>query len=62
MNDRNTKYYLLWNTVVGKSDSNGFFLFEDGQWHSDKDHVIMDHLYGYDPFEPENSPYTPLTV
>ncbi len=57
MNNRNTRYYLLWKRVVGRSDAEGFYLFENGQWHPDEYHVIMDHLYGYDPFEPENSPY-----
>jgi hypothetical protein len=50
-------YYLIWNRVVGKKDSTGWYLFVDGRWQKDNEHVITDHLYGYDPYEPDDSPY-----
>ena len=56
------KYYLIYDRIVGKrglysdyhSDN---WLFKDGKWIPDEKFVISDHLIGYDPSEPEDSPY-----
>ena len=50
-------YYLIYGRLVGKADEQGYFLFQNGQWVADKGYVILDHLHGYDPYEPEGSPY-----
>ncbi len=52
----NTTYYLLWNRVLGMSNEDGNFLYEDGKWKPDRN-VITDTLMGFDPSEPEDSPY-----
>ena len=60
MKEKNTTYYLIRNRIIGKreKDSECFdYLYKDGDWVPDKDCVIMDHLFGYDPYEPDDSPY-----
>jgi len=52
-----TKYYLIWNKVVGKQEGRSFYIFKSGRWIEDYDRVILDRLVGYDPSEPEDSPY-----
>lgn len=58
---KNNTYYLLKKRMVAKREACGDlhndYLFVNGKWMPDKDHVIMDHLVGYDPCEPEDSPY-----
>ena len=53
----NTKYYLIYKRIVGKKDEDGYKLFQDGKWVVDDQWIIMDHLNGYDPYEPQDSPY-----
>ena len=53
----NTKYYLIWNSVLGKEEDGRYYIFRNGQWTPDKESIIMDRLVGYDPSEPEDSPY-----
>ncbi len=50
-------YYLIYERLVGKANEQVYYLFQNGYWVPDKGHVILDHLYGYDPYEPEGSPY-----
>ena len=60
MKEKNAIYYLIRNRIIGKreKDSECFdYLYKDGEWVPDKDCVIMDHLVGYDPHEPADSPY-----
>ena len=56
-----TTYYLIRERIVGKRENDGKtcrdYLFKDGNWVADNGSVIMDRLIGYDPFEPEDSPY-----
>ena len=57
-----TKYYLIYDRIVGKRDlysdyHSDNWLFKDGEWIPDEEFVIMDHLMGYDPSEPPDSPY-----
>ena len=50
------KYYFV-NGTVGKKSDEGCFLLKDNRWVVDTNHVIDDHLMGYDPTEPDDSPY-----
>ena len=56
-----TTYYLIHDHLVGKQvKDDGYryhYLFRDGKWAPDEDKVIMDHIMGYDPYEPADSPY-----
>ena len=57
-----TKYYLIYDRIVGKRElysnyHSDDWLFKDGKWVPDLGFEIMDHLVGYDPSEPEDSPY-----
>lgn len=60
MKEKNTTYYLIFKRIVGKREEapkHSDYLFEDGKWVPDKNCVIMDHLIGFDPHEPADSPY-----
>ena len=60
MKEKNTTYYLIRNRIIGKRETNSecfSYLYKDGEWVPDKDCVIIDHLFGYDPHEPDDSPY-----
>ena len=60
MKEKNTTYYLICNRIIGKREKDsGYhdYLYKDKGWIPDKDCVIMDHLVGYDPYEPADSPY-----
>ena len=61
MEEKKTVYYLIYDRVIAKRDKDGEcdrdYIFREGKWVHDSDHVIMDHLVGYDPSEPEDSPY-----
>lgn len=48
-----TKWYLIDNHILGKVTDSGCFLFKNGVWEKDTNHVIMDCLFGYDPTEDE---------
>ena len=57
-----TKYYLIYVRIVGKRElysdyHSDNWLFKDGKWVPDEEFEISDHLIGYDPSEPEDSPY-----
>ena len=56
------RYYLICGRTVGKRERTGQYrskdwLFRDGEWVPDTGWVISDHLIGYDPSEPPDSPY-----
>ena len=55
--EKNTKYYLLYDHLLGKEEYGEYFIYKDKQWISDNENIIMDHLMGYDPGEPSDSPY-----
>lgn len=61
MEEKRVAYYLIRDRVIAKRESGGDYdrdyILRDGKWVEDSDHVIMDHLVGYDPSEPEDSPY-----
>ena len=52
-----TTYYLIYERIVGRKEDDSFFLLSNGEWITDNANVIRDHLMGYDPGEPEGSPY-----
>ena len=54
---RMTTYYWIREVRLGKKDENGYFLFEKNQWVKDEKNYILDKLMGYDPCEPDDSPY-----
>ena len=58
---KKSTYYLVWKRMVAKRETckthYNDYLFINGRWIPDEDHVIVDHLVGYDPCEPEDSPY-----
>lgn len=51
------RYYLIRKRQLGKYDNGKYYLFHDGNWEEDTDGYIFGILNGYDPFEPEDSPY-----
>ena len=61
MEEKNITYYLIRERILAKREAEGNhitdYLFRDGKWAEDSGHVVMDHLMGYDPSEPEGSPY-----
>lgn len=50
-------YYLIRETRLGKRDQAGDHLYDNGVWKPDGRSVIRDLLIGYDPYEPDDSPY-----
>lgn len=54
-------YYLIRERLLGKKEEEGqtvgCFLFRNGKWELDDRNTVMDHLHGYEPLEPEGSPY-----
>ncbi len=50
-NDTQTKWYLIDNRILGKTDAHGCYIFSNGSWSADKNGLIMDCLFGYDPTE-----------
>ena len=52
-----TSYYLISKATLGKCESGFNYLWNENHWDADVNHVITDHLFGYDSSEPEDSPY-----
>ena len=50
-------YYLIRNRILGRREDGIFDLLENGKWISDVKKLIQDRLIGFDPYEPEDSPY-----
>ena len=46
-----TKWYIIDESIIGKADQCGHFIFTDGRWEKDAKHLIGDCLIGYDPTE-----------
>ena len=57
MTKKKIVYYLIRKRILGKKEGDNYFLFLDAEWVNDEKNVIRDRLMGYDPFEPEGSPY-----
>lgn len=57
MAEKKVTYYQIRGLQIGKREDGRDYLLKEGEWVSDEKHVISDHLLGYDPYEPEGSPY-----
>lgn len=61
MEEKKTVYYLIHDKVIAKREKDGDYdrdyILRAGRWVEDSDHVITDHLVGYDPSGPVDSPY-----
>ena len=57
MTENNTEYYLIRERILGKNENGQYSLFKNGTWQPDTEHLIMDTLMGYDPYEEPDSPY-----
>ena len=60
MEKEKVTYYLIREWLVGKrveGEESRDYLFKGGEWVPDEKSVIMDHLVGFDKWEPEDSPY-----
>ena len=57
MTEKQVTYYLIEKCRLGKKEDVAYYLFIDAEWVWDEKNVIMDHLVGYDPSEPADSPY-----
>ncbi len=56
----NVRYYLINDRILGKKEEGTeylYYLFRDGRWIPDVNLEIMKKLVGFDPYEPEGSPY-----
>ncbi|MCC8046582.1 MAG: hypothetical protein LIP12_14020 [Clostridiales bacterium] len=52
-----TAYYLIEDYCLGKEEAGRYYLYQNGKWEPDTENRIMDHKVGFDPLEPEDSPY-----
>lgn len=57
MTEEQIVYYLINDRRLGKKEGDNYFLFQNAEWVKDEKSVIRDRLMGYDPFEPDDSPY-----
>ncbi|MBR2749984.1 MAG: hypothetical protein IKD90_02480 [Clostridiales bacterium] len=58
MKTTDIKYYLIrGKTLAKREEGYNCFLFNDGKWDWDEKNVLLDRLVGYDPDEPDDSPY-----
>jgi len=54
---KNITYYLIRDCRLGKKEGTKYYLFRNGKWLEDDKNYIQDYLLGFDPSEPEDSPY-----
>lgn len=58
MEAKKMNYYLLKDSgLVAKGYSFYHWIYHDFAWHKDRESIVSDKLFGYDPSEPEGSPY-----
>ncbi len=61
MKEKNIIYYLIRERILAKREHNEEiyedYIFKNGEWVVDEKYRIMDYLEGFDPSEPEDSPY-----
>ena len=55
--EENRSFYLMDNRQLGKKEDGNYYLFKDGKWTADSRLVILGYQIGFDPSEPEGSPY-----
>ncbi|MBQ6492241.1 MAG: hypothetical protein IJI92_00015 [Erysipelotrichaceae bacterium] len=52
------RYYKIHDpNVLGMSEDRKYYLYINGKWEKDSNYIIFGKLNGYDPYEPEGSPY-----
>lgn len=52
MTEKDITYFRIRGLQIGKREDGRDYLLTDGKWVSDEEHVISDHLIGYDPYKP----------
>ncbi len=57
MTKKKTVYYLIYGKILGKQEDGIYYCFERNEWVLDNKILITDYLMGYDPCEPDDSPY-----
>lgn len=50
-----TYYYIKSKKLFAKITEEGEYIYKNGEWIKDKEHIVMDRLVGYDPTD--DSPY-----
>ena len=50
-------FYIKDENKYGKREDGVDYIFSDGKWITDSEHLISDRLIGYDPYEDDDSPY-----
>lgn len=55
--NKTTTYYLILNRQLGKEEDGKYYLYTNGNWVPDTKSTILGRLMGFDPSEPEDSPY-----
>ena len=57
MEEKKIAYYLIKGRMLGKREDDKDYLYGEEGWIPDVSMEIMKRLYGFDPSEPEDSPY-----
>ena len=57
MEEKKITYYLIKGRMLGKREDDKDYLYGEEGWIPDVSMEIMKRLYGFDPSEPEDSPY-----
>ena len=50
-------FYIKDENKYGKRENGADYIFCDGKWITDSEHLISDRLIGYDQYEDDDSPY-----
>ncbi|MBR4456946.1 MAG: hypothetical protein IKS32_12145 [Solobacterium sp.] len=57
MSESKTVYCLIRKRIPGKIVHGNHYVYENGDWKPDNEHIIADCIYGYDASEEPDSPY-----
>lgn len=52
-----TYYYVRHNGMLAKGCGFKYWIYQDGEWIRDRESIVFGLINGYDPYEPEGSPY-----
>lgn len=52
-----TYYKMCCPSFICKADNDKYYIYKDGEWIIDKEMIVFGKLIGYDPYEPDDSPY-----
>lgn len=51
-------YYRIKDTnMIAKGYAFTYWIYRNGEWEKDTRNMVSDMIYGFDPSEPEDSPY-----